>query len=173
MKGTMDGAAKSADKVAQRILPDRPHHLSVSLTRRFPAPKGFWYTGQSAPLQYMTYVSEASRGILLTRPSYDIYEETEVAPATMPAKVLAKGEVKKKMSIKDYQNRKKSVSPTDQELAAKAEAKANGVPELKLPKENRKVEPVKSKEKVPDKPPNPPNHETRTEKPRLEVNGER
>lgn len=180
MKGTMDGAAKSADKVAKSILPDCPHHLSVSLTRRFPAPQGVVFTGPgiffpgpSEPLQYLTYVSDASRGILLTRPSYDIIEETEKTPATMPAKVLAKGEVKK-MSFKDYQNRKKSVSPADQEQVTKPEtkpqAKPNGVPELKVTKENGKVEPVKPKDRLPEK---PQNAEARTEKSRGEVNGEK
>ncbi|KAK3315179.1 hypothetical protein B0H66DRAFT_536061 [Apodospora peruviana] len=170
MKGTMDGAAKSVDYVAQSILPDCPHHLSTSLETHFPAPKEFWFTGRSGGLQYMTYLSDADRGILLTRPSYDIVVADNV-PAPMPVKVLAKGEVKKKMSIKDYQNRIKSVSPGDVELSTKAstEARTNGATAPKPPKGNTRTDEVKPKEKSSDK---KPVQEFRAEKPRVEGNGD-
>ncbi|KAK3371407.1 hypothetical protein B0T24DRAFT_318911 [Lasiosphaeria ovina] len=165
MNGTMDGAAKNADKVAQRMLPNRPHHLSLSLDRRYPTPEGFWFTGPSGPLQYMTYLSDASRGVLITRPSYDVCQESD--NPLMPVKVLARGEVKKKLSIKDYQNRKKSLSPKDNELPAKVESKPNGALPQKAAPENTKAEEVKPQEKLEAR------QDPRLEKPRSEQNGER
>ena len=169
MKETMDGAAKNADKVAQRILPDRPHHLSLSFDSQFPKPGGWWFTGASAPLQYMTYISDAQRGILLTRAAFEISE----GPPSMATKVIAKGEVKKKLSLMDYQNKKKSASPTENERSGKAEARTNGTVHAKPlpPKEDIKREGgnVRAVEK---------SHaarqsDTRSEKPRQELNGER
>ncbi|GAB1313058.1 hypothetical protein MFIFM68171_03268 [Madurella fahalii] len=163
----MDGAAKNADKVAQRILPDRPHHLSLSLDRRFPKPEGWWFSGASGPLQYMTYISDAQRGVLLTRAVFNICEE----PPQMAAKVLAKGEVKKKLSLMDYQNKKKSASPIERELSAKAESRANGTVHAKPlpPKEEAKKVDVKTADKT--HAPRPA--DSRPEKPRPEPNGER
>ncbi|KAK4455602.1 hypothetical protein QBC34DRAFT_71025 [Podospora aff. communis PSN243] len=170
MKETMDGAAKSIDIVAKCILPQRPHHLSLSSAYKYPKPDGFWFTGESSPLQYLTFVSDADRGILYTRASYEICEEPEGAPAAMPVKVLAKGEVKKKLSIKDYQRKKNnSASPTDNEPAVKSEARPNGAPApAKVPREEDRKEAIKPIEK----------HEMRQEgqrpeKPRSELNGER
>ncbi|KAK3320956.1 hypothetical protein B0T19DRAFT_487385 [Cercophora scortea] len=165
MKGTMDGAAQSINKVAQRILPDRPHHLSATVSGRYPEPSGFWFTHRSGPLQYMTYLSDAHRGVLMTRPSYDIYIEADSAPAPMPAKLLARGEVKK-MSIKDYQNRKKSISPADNDMAIKMDARSNGTTTAKTAKENGKAEEPRSKEKVERR------QDSRPEKPRAELNGD-
>ncbi|KAK3683713.1 hypothetical protein B0T22DRAFT_257602 [Podospora appendiculata] len=165
MKGTMDGAAKSITKVAQRILPDRPHHLSATVSSRYPEPSGFWFTNRSGPLQYMTYLSDAHRGVLMTRPSYDIYVETDSAPVPMPAKLLARGEVKK-MSIKDYQNRKKSVSPADNDLAVKTDARSNGANVSKAAKENGKTEEPRLKEKLERR------QDSRPDRPRPELNGD-
>ncbi|KAK0626155.1 hypothetical protein B0T14DRAFT_421544 [Immersiella caudata] len=167
----MDGAAKSIDIVAKRILPERPHHLSLSLAYKFPKPDGFWFTGASSPLQYLTFVSDADRGILITRPSYDICEEPEGAPAPMQVKLLAKGEVKKKLSIKDYQKKKNnSASPTDDGPTVKSEARPNGAPiPARAPREEERRENIKPTEK----------HEMRqdssqrAERPRPELNGER
>ncbi|KAK0651361.1 hypothetical protein B0T16DRAFT_453837 [Cercophora newfieldiana] len=167
----MDGAAKSIEIVAKRILPERPHHLSLSLDRKFPKPDGFWFTGASGPLQYLTFVSDADRGILIARPSYDICDGPESAPAPMPVKVLAKGEVKKKLSIKDYQKKKNnSASPTDDnDLTAKTDARPNGAPvPAKAPKEEDRKENVKSVEKQEMR-----QEGQRLEKPRPELNGER
>ncbi|ERS95035.1 hypothetical protein HMPREF1624_08524 [Sporothrix schenckii ATCC 58251] len=74
----MDVAAQEINKLVQRILPDRPYHLSVSATGRYPVPPGLW--PNTSPLQYTTFVSEADRGILLTRPYFDIQLETEDDP---------------------------------------------------------------------------------------------
>jgi hypothetical protein len=171
MKETMDGAAKSIDIVAKRILPERPHHLALSLAYKFPKPDGFWFTGASSPLQYLTFVSDADRGILITRPSYDICEEPEGAPAPMQVKLLAKGEVKKKLSIKDYQKKKNnSASPTDNNPTVKSDARPNGAPvPVRAPREEERRDTIKPIEK----------HEMRqdssqrAEKARPELNGER
>jgi hypothetical protein len=109
MQEKMDGAARRADKVAQRVLPERPHHLSKDANRKYPGPPGFWFTGPSQRLQYMTYISDADRGVLLTLPFFEILDEPENLTPSMAS--ISRGEAKKKMSFKDYQNRKKSVSP--------------------------------------------------------------
>lgn len=168
MKETMDGAAKNAQKVAQQILPERPHHLSLSFDRRFPNPDGFWFTGPSAALQYMTYISAAQRGILMTRAAFEICEEL---PPPMPIKVLAKGEAKKKLSLMDYHNRKTSASPIENGSSAKAETKTNGTVHAKPPlaKDIIKKEEVKPVEKLNGM----RQWDTRPEKPRPETNGER
>ncbi len=174
MKETMDGAANNAYEVAQHILPERPHHLSLSFDRRFPAPPAWWFTGASGALQYMTYISAAQRGILTTRASFEICEEP---PAPMPAQVLAKGEAKKKLSLLDYQNRKKSASPiengTQVKTEPKTEPKTNGSTVYAKPlaqKDGVKKEDVKAT----DKPSNPQRQaDTRPEKPRPATNGER
>ncbi|KAK4155227.1 hypothetical protein C8A00DRAFT_13719 [Chaetomidium leptoderma] len=165
----MDGAAKNAQKVAQRILPDRPHHLSLSFDRRYPESEGWWFTGASAPLQYMTYISAAQRGILTTRASFEICEEL---PPPMPTKVPAKGEAKKKLSLMDYQNRKKSASPVENGVPTKTDAKANGTVHAKPlpPKNDIKKEDVKV---VVEKSKAPRQADARLEKPRPEMNGER
>ncbi|KAK3343902.1 hypothetical protein B0T25DRAFT_462744 [Lasiosphaeria hispida] len=165
----MDGAAKRIDKVVKDILPRSPHHLTLSLDRKFPSPDGFWFTGASSPLQYMTFLSDAHRGILITRPSYEIRQEHESAPLLMPAKVLAKGEVKKKLSFKDYQNKKKSASPTDPEPLVKVDTRPNGTiaHTTKAPKEEGRKNDAKPKEKA-DSRQDPP----RPDKPRQELNGE-
>jgi len=66
----------------------------------------------------------------------------------MPAKLPLKGEARKKMSIKDYQNRRnKSVSPGDADPAVKAETRPNGTVDVKVSKEIVKVEDTKPKAK--------------------------
>ncbi|KAK4120799.1 hypothetical protein N657DRAFT_579148 [Parathielavia appendiculata] len=149
----MDGAAKIAHNEAQRILPDNPHHLSLSFDRRFPNPDTWWFTGRSGPLQYMTYLSAGQRGILTTRAAFDISDEL---PPPMSTKVLAKSEGKKKLSLSDYQNRKKSASPVENGTAAKVEAKPNGIVHAK---------PAPSRE-------DSKRTDARLEKPRVDINGE-
>lgn len=123
MKGKMDGAARRADGVARRVLPERPHHLCIDPKRRYPNPSGYWFSGPSAGLQYMTYLSDADRGVLLTRPFFEIHDEPDVPK---PLKAAARGEAKKKMSFKDYQNRKKSTSPADNDPLAKLDSQRAG-----------------------------------------------
>lgn len=89
----------------------------------------------------------------------------------MATKVIAKGDVKKKLSLMDYQNKKKSASPTENERLGKTEARTNGTVHAKPlpPKEDAKRGDVKVTEK---------SHaarqaDTRLEKPRQKSNGER
>lgn len=122
----MDGAAKKVNLVAQRILPDRPHHLSLSPTRRYPVPNDFWQ--HHSRLQYSTFLSDADRGVLLTRPYYDIREEPETA-AVNSTHATPRTEVKKpltKMSFKDYKNQKKTpLSPSENGIPGKADMKSS------------------------------------------------
>ncbi|KAB5582779.1 hypothetical protein GE09DRAFT_282536 [Coniochaeta sp. 2T2.1] len=149
MEDKMDGVAEVAKKarlVAERVLPGRPHHLILNPNRKYPPPPGFWFTGQSSRLQYLTNLSDADRGMLLTVPFFEIMDEPdEGTPA--PAKVAQKGEVKKKMSMKDYRARK--TSPTEGDLSAKADAKqVAAATDASAPKEKekRKSEDGRSKE---------------------------
>jgi hypothetical protein len=149
MEDKMDGAvepektglsmlAETETEVRQlvdKILPPQPHHLTVHMHRKYPVPDAFFFTGQSARLQYMTYLSDADRGFLTTVPSYEIMDEPEPAP---PVKTAVRPEVKKKMSIKDYQNRKKSNSPGDTtgiDASAGAEAKHGAEADTAAPTE--------------------------------------
>ncbi|KAK0634771.1 hypothetical protein B0T17DRAFT_586480 [Bombardia bombarda] len=163
----MDGAAKSADKVAKHLLPPQPHHLSLYIDQRFPEPKGFWFTGRSGPLQYLTYLSDADRGVLVTRPAFEIVEEQDITPVPMPTKVFAKGEMKK-LSIKDYQKRKKSISPADNDMSVKVEPGSNGAIDLKPQKENGRADETKPKERHDGE-----RQDSQSERTRLALNGER
>ncbi|KAK3487078.1 hypothetical protein B0T13DRAFT_452236 [Neurospora crassa] len=174
MKRTMEGAEKNADRLAKRILPQRPHHLTLSLTDKYPEPAGFWYTGKSHRLQYTTFLSDCDRGILITRPSYDICEEPASAPSAMPPKpTLLNGEAKKKLSLKDYQRRNQSpqdpsATPRlDAKSESKGDTKVNGTVERNAPvKENVKPDDAKAKTK-------PVRTEGgESEKPRITVNGD-
>jgi hypothetical protein len=102
----------------------------------------------------MTYISAAQRGILTTRAAFEISDEP---PPPMPTKVLAKGEGKKKLSLSDYQNRKKSASPVENGMPAKGEVKTNGTVHAK---------PLPPKEDI-------KRTDARSERPRAEMNGER
>ncbi|KAL2171643.1 hypothetical protein VTG60DRAFT_2211 [Thermothelomyces hinnuleus] len=165
MKGRMDGAEENAHDVAQQILPESPHHLSLSFDRRFPRPDAWTFSGPSSSLQYMTYISAAQRGILTTRAAFEISDETP--PPPMPVKALAKGEPRKKLSLMDYQNRKKSASPVENGLPTRTESRTNGaVTARSLPSKDD----VTAGEKT-HAPPRPAN--AGPEKPRAEVNGER
>ncbi|CAK7264970.1 hypothetical protein SEPCBS119000_001264 [Sporothrix epigloea] len=130
----MDVAAQEITDLVQRILPERPHHLCISATSRYPVPPSLWPS--TSPLQYTTYVSEADRGILFTRPYFDIQLEEATSskrnsgwalssadaalPAGIPAGANSKSEAKKpvtRLSFKDYQQnkiqKKSSATPLD------------------------------------------------------------
>lgn len=112
METKKDGVAEAEEMVrtfSDKYLPPRPHHLTAFPESKYPPPEDFWFTGRSARLQYMTNLSEADRGFLVTLPYYEIIDEPEVA---QPVKTLVRPEAKKKMSFKEYANRKtKSNSP--------------------------------------------------------------
>ncbi|KAG6004109.1 hypothetical protein E4U21_001380 [Claviceps maximensis] len=123
----MEAAAKTVEVVSKRILPEKPHHLSFSSTwRHRPHPEDDeipeshvakrrfeeWHTTR---LQYLTFLSEADRGTLLTRSYYDMREEPS-KPVPRDVSALAKAGVatgeKKKLSLSDYKNKKTALVPT-------------------------------------------------------------
>ncbi|KAI6360120.1 hypothetical protein MCOR25_006828 [Pyricularia grisea] len=114
MSQVLPAAAQRVDNLAQRMFPERPHHLSVSPTRRYPVPPDFFH--QYSQLEYMTFLSDTDRGILLTRPYYDIREDQSDPLAPNSTSAIPRSETKKtmnKMSFKDYQQSraKKVASP--------------------------------------------------------------
>jgi hypothetical protein len=175
MEDKMDGVAEAERKVrivADKILPPRPHHLTVTPNRKYPPQDGFGFTGLSARLQYMTFLSEADRGLLMTVPYFEIMDEPEFAP---PVKTVLRTEAKKKMSIKDYQNRKKSNSPTDatnNESSASADAKQGAVLDTNAvkEKEQEKAKPI-TEQRLKEKTEPQPNAKTGASQ--TEQNGDR
>lgn len=142
----MDGVAEVAKKaclVAERVLPGRPHHLTLNPNRKYPPPSGFWFTGTSSRLQYLTNLSDADRGMLLTVPFFEIMDEPETAN---PVKAVQRGEAKKKMSMKDYKAMKKSTSPTDNESSVKADAKQGAAAVANAPEERDRSQESRPKE---------------------------
>ncbi|PNY28521.1 Uncharacterized protein TCAP_01555 [Tolypocladium capitatum] len=153
----MDAAAKTVESLSQHILPERPHHLSYSPHWRFrPRPDDAAHGGgggasrfeewYNTRLQYMTLVSHADRGTLLTRPYYDMREEPpKPVPREVSALANAAGDKKKKLSLSDYKNKKtgapSSASPpepaiakrSDGERAASAAAAPDAVPAALTP----------------------------------------
>ena len=110
--GTMEEAAKSIDSLTKHILPTRPHCLSIFPDRRYrPHPDEKRLEEQDyRPLQYQTFVSDADRGVTLTRAYFDIREEpvnphnatsNTPTPRSDPTKPVTK------LSLKDYKNRGK------------------------------------------------------------------
>ena len=168
----MDGVAEVAKKarlLAERVLPGRPHHLTLNPNRKYPTPPGFWFTGQSSRLQYLTNLSDADRGMLLTVPFFEIMDDPD--EGSTPAKVAQKGEVKKKMSMKDYKARK--TSPTEGDLSVKADAKQGAAaPDASAPKEQDRGKSGESRAKETNGHP-VAKSEKAPEKARPEQNGER
>lgn len=105
----MEAAAKTVELLTQRTLPDTPYYLSNSPDWRYrPRPDDHvrpeeWH---STRLQYSTLLAEADRGVLLTRPDYDMREDPP-KPVSRDVNSLSKpaGE-KKKLSLSDYKNKK-------------------------------------------------------------------
>ena len=112
----MEAAAKVVDSLANdhRIrLPTEPHHLSYSPDWKYrypPDPRRPFEEWYHPRLQYATFCSDADRGVLLTRPAYDMREEL-IKPAPKEINALARVGEKKKLSLSDYKN-KKTATPT-------------------------------------------------------------
>ncbi|KAK2605961.1 hypothetical protein QQS21_003687 [Conoideocrella luteorostrata] len=135
----MEAAAKTVEVLSKRILPEKPHHLAGSTTWRYrPPPEGEETESRGAKrrfeewrnprLQYLTFLSEADRGTLFTRPYYDMREEP-LKPVPREVSALSKaggtGE-KKKLSLSDYKNKKTGVtasaSPPEPAIAKRKES---------------------------------------------------
>ncbi|SPO05757.1 uncharacterized protein DNG_08444 [Cephalotrichum gorgonifer] len=112
----MEAAAKQVKLLTQRILPDRPHQLSYSPDSRYRV--GSEAKGPEEQihrrLQYMTFISDGDRGVLLTRSYYDMREEPPT-PSAREAVAPSQSDKKPatKMSLSDYKNKvkQKSQSP--------------------------------------------------------------
>ncbi|EJT71991.1 hypothetical protein GGTG_11241 [Gaeumannomyces tritici R3-111a-1] len=148
----MDLAAQRVHSLAQRILPERPHHLALLPDGKYSVPPDFWQ--HHSHLQYSTFLSDTDRGILLTRPYYEIIREEPDQLSRSPAIPASKPEAKKavtKMSFKDYQNSKKKLSSSSPDSAPQPrqdakQAGAEGPRQAKLPI----PKPVDGKRKVSD-----------------------
>ncbi|KAF4335600.1 hypothetical protein FBEOM_10545, partial [Fusarium beomiforme] len=174
----MEAAAKTVQQLTQRILPEKPHHLSFSPDWRYHIPAN--EPRQKHPeewdntrLQYLTLVSEADRGVLLTRSYYDMRVEPP-KPVPRDVGILAKGGEKKKLSLSDYKNKKTSGVTSDTSTPEphsvkkrepeRASAEPRSVPEIRKPdsqrqKDHPETKSQKSKElpvvdmRLPPKPP--------------------
>ena len=114
----MEAAAETVKQLTRTILPERPHQLAQSpdWKCRYPPDEPAkrpeeWHDTR---LQYMTFLSDADRGVLFTRNYYDFRPEP-TKHATKEASALAKGSATKKtLSLSDYKNKKTTgVSPSD------------------------------------------------------------
>ncbi|KAI5466906.1 hypothetical protein BGZ63DRAFT_418656 [Mariannaea sp. PMI_226] len=104
----MDAATKSVQLLSQRVLPELPHNLAFHADWRHRPPaiesKKYFEEWNNPRLQYMTLVSEADRGVLLTRSYHDM--RVEARPAHRDIKALTKtGGEKKKLSLSDYKKK--------------------------------------------------------------------
>ncbi|KAF6820033.1 hypothetical protein CSOJ01_01101 [Colletotrichum sojae] len=141
----MEAAAKKVQLLAQRILPDRPHHLSVSPDQRFRVPPDhskIFEEFKHQRLQYMTLLSDADRGMLLTRPYYDMREEPP--NPTMVKEPNTKMEKKSvtKLSLSDYKNKQKKTveSPPDSGATPKTDASRREAPDARSDREPKRAE---------------------------------
>ncbi|KAI1084476.1 hypothetical protein F5B20DRAFT_297862 [Whalleya microplaca] len=104
---TMDEATNTIQSLVKNILPTKAHYLSLDATRRYrPHPDEKRLEEQAVrPLQYTTFVSDADRGVLLTRAYFSIREDNAIS-APMPRSEPNKPKVK--LSLKDYASKKRS-----------------------------------------------------------------
>ncbi|GAB0134997.1 adenylate cyclase A [Epichloe bromicola] len=143
----MEAAAKTVEVLSKRILPEKPHQLSFSSTwRHRPLPEDDDDVAESrgakrrleewhnTRLQYLTFLSEADRGTLLTRSYYDMRQEPS-KPVPREVTALSKGAAtaeKKKLSLSDYKNKKTgivaSASPPEPAIAKRNEAERPAPP---------------------------------------------
>jgi hypothetical protein len=108
----MEAAAKSIKSLVSS-LPDRPHHLAVSPDARYQQHPNDTRLEEDAirPLQYMTFLFDVDRGLLLTRAYSDIRKEESHAPRA-PQPPADPSKPKTKFSLKDYKNRKQETTTT-------------------------------------------------------------
>ncbi|KAM3458003.1 hypothetical protein MY3296_000653 [Beauveria thailandica] len=126
----MEAAAKTVELLTQRTLPDTPYYLSNHPDWRYrPHPDDHlrpeeWH---STRLQYSTLLAEADRGVLLTRPDYDMREEPS-KPVARDVTALSKaGGEKKKLSLSDYKNKKTAAaSPPEPAVSRLRESERAG-----------------------------------------------
>ncbi|KAI2473367.1 hypothetical protein F4781DRAFT_189244 [Annulohypoxylon bovei var. microspora] len=133
----MEEATKTIETLVKTVLPFKAHYLSLDTTRRYrPHTDDKRLEEQDIrPLQYTTFVSDAERGILLTRAYFDVREEpanpTNATDTPTPKKSDS-NKPKTKLSLKDYKNRKKSPDGEEPPKPPAQPTKANA-PSKKLP----------------------------------------
>ncbi|KAI1381487.1 hypothetical protein F4677DRAFT_440702 [Hypoxylon crocopeplum] len=132
----MEEATKTIDTLVKNILPFKAHYLSLDTTRRYrPHVDDKRLEEQDIrPLQYTTFVSDAERGILLTRAYFDVREEPANpinATDTPTPRNNDPNKPKTKLSLKDYKNRKRSPDGEEPPKSATQPTKVNAP--LKLP----------------------------------------
>ncbi|KAH8166443.1 hypothetical protein CIB48_g1813 [Xylaria polymorpha] len=138
----MEPAATSIKSLAEHVLPKQPYYLSLSPTRRYRVhPDEKRLDEQDIrPLQYTTLVGgEADRGVLITRAYFTVREEPSAssnAPTPTALKVDP-NKPRKKVSLKDYKN-KKVEGDSPQKLEQKEKEKSNGLSTIKEKEENKK-----------------------------------
>ncbi|XDG02944.1 hypothetical protein ABKA04_002559 [Annulohypoxylon sp. FPYF3050] len=133
----MEEATKTIETLVKNILPFKAHYLSLDTTRRYREQTDDKRLEEQIirPLQYTTFISDAERGILLTRAYFDVREEpTNTTNATdIPTpKKSDPNKPKTKLSLKDYKNRKKSPDGEETPKPTALPSKANA-PTKKLP----------------------------------------
>ncbi|KAM0516694.1 hypothetical protein ACHAPE_005328 [Trichoderma viride] len=128
----MEAARNTIEVLGQRILPGQPHHLAFHPEWRYRPSHGdssSFEEWNHPRLQYLTLLSEADRGVLLTKSDYDMREEP-TKPLPREVNALAKGGEKKKLSLSDYKNKKtgatSSTSPPEPSIAKKKESERAG-----------------------------------------------
>ncbi|KAI5864211.1 hypothetical protein GGS23DRAFT_487635 [Durotheca rogersii] len=137
----MEEATKTIKKLAKNVLPPKAHYLSLDTTRYRPHSDERRLEEQDIrPLQYTTFLSDADRGILLTRAAFDVREDAgraSNATNTLTPRKLDPNKPKTKLSLKDYKNRKRS---PDAEAAPKPVAQPGkpNPPPKKLPEPMKK-----------------------------------
>ncbi|KAM0277911.1 hypothetical protein ACHAQH_005454 [Verticillium albo-atrum] len=115
----MDAAAKKVQVLAHSALPDRPYHLARTIDKRYRVPPENLRLREEEevrPLQYMTLLSDVDRGLLLTRPYYDMREEPSNPHAAKEAVAKVDRKVTK-LSLSDYKNKQKRPSPSPPDSA--------------------------------------------------------
>ncbi|KAL1854868.1 hypothetical protein Daus18300_011286 [Diaporthe australafricana] len=123
----MEVAAERIRSAVKNLLPERPHHLALSLDRKYPVPPNFWH--HQSPLQYSTFLSDADRGLLLTRPYFDICDEPEAPVPTRQSTPLAGAKkAGNKVSLKDWKNKKVATSPTENGILGRMDDKKQQAP---------------------------------------------
>ncbi|OTA65233.1 hypothetical protein K449DRAFT_403836 [Hypoxylon sp. EC38] len=133
----MEEATKTIEKLVKNILPPQPHFLSLDTTQRYrPRADDKRLEEQDIrPLQYTTFLSDADRGILLTRAYFDVREEpvnpTNATDTPTPRR-SDPSKPKTKLSLKDYKNRKKSPDGEEPPKLSAQPTKANA-PSKNLP----------------------------------------
>ncbi|KAI0131240.1 hypothetical protein F4814DRAFT_405337 [Daldinia grandis] len=152
----MEEVTKHIETLVKDVLPFKAHYLSLDTTRRYrPHADDKRLEEQDIrPLQYTTFVSDAERGVLLTRAYFDVREEplnpvsatdTPTPRRTDPSKP------KTKLSLKDYKNRKKSPDGEETPKSVAQPSKTNAPPKKKLDSATKEVEDHRViKKEIPD-----------------------